>query len=179
VDLSTKIGATTSELRSLLRSLYPNMPEQILADFLPLVEGNIRHIKWVIDSKRPITDAEHKEWVLALGRGFDWLHEPNAALIVGPYDPIELGEAIVTAGMVLKGNVEAGRINPDNGLALLVSTAYRGAKGYSRREAEESARYYTRYAQELLEKNVPEIWPYMKTLTGTVNMDDRVLTTLQ
>ena len=27
----------------------------------------------------------HQEQVLAVGRGFDWLHIPNKALIVGPY----------------------------------------------------------------------------------------------
>lgn len=56
------------------------------ADLLPLVQGNIRHVAEVRGTAREL-DIEHREWVLCLGRGFDWLHMPNQALIIGPYSP--------------------------------------------------------------------------------------------
>ena len=34
----------------------------------------------------PCVQLEHNEVVIAVGRGFDWLHLPNKALIIGPFD---------------------------------------------------------------------------------------------
>jgi hypothetical protein len=68
-----------------------------------------------------------QEQVLAVGRGFDWLHLPNKALIVGPYRFVDfkhcckafrmtrfisynLGDPIATAGSLLLSNLKDGRI---------------------------------------------------------------------
>jgi hypothetical protein len=66
------------------------MPAQMRADLLPLLHGNLEHIESVrsqIRSRERLLDIEHREWTICLGRGFDFLHTPNVALIIGPYSP--------------------------------------------------------------------------------------------
>lgn len=82
-------ASTVTEIETLparLHALFPDMPEQMRADLLPLVQGNIRHVAEVRGTAREL-DIEHREWGLCLGRGFDWLHMPNQELIIGPYSP--------------------------------------------------------------------------------------------
>ena len=73
--------------------------------------------------------TQTQEQILAVGRGFDWLHIPNKALIVGPYrfasrfrhtgflssfrltaPSYNLGDPIATAGSLLLSNLRDGRI---------------------------------------------------------------------
>jgi hypothetical protein len=46
-----------------------------------------------------------------VGRGFDWPHAINTAFIVGPFDP-NLSGAIGAAAVLLKGNIDDGRVAP-------------------------------------------------------------------
>ena len=84
LDLATVDKTLTDEaLRVQLQQLYPDMQWQMLNDLLPLLRGNLEHIAQIRAANRPIAEAEHKEQILAIGRGFDWLHLPNKALIIG------------------------------------------------------------------------------------------------
>jgi hypothetical protein len=67
-------------------------------------------------------DIEHREWVICLGRGFDWLHMPNQALIIGPYSP-DLADPVRNAAGILQSNMAAGRI-PSDGFLLLASVPF-------------------------------------------------------
>lgn len=69
-----------------LTTLCPDMPADIRRDLLPLLEGNLHHVDALRGVEREL-DIEHREWVICVGRGFDFLHLPNTALIVGPYSP--------------------------------------------------------------------------------------------
>ena len=60
--------------------------------------------------------------MICLGRGFDFLHMPNLALIVGPYSP-ELADPIAKAAGIIEANMKKGRI-PDDGFLLLASVPY-------------------------------------------------------
>ncbi len=178
VDLARVRDTKSNSLFTMLRELYPSMPERIVRDFLPLVIGNIAHIAEVKASRRPIAEAEHKEWVLAIGRGFDWLHEINTALIVGPFDP-NLAEAIATAAGIIKSNLDAGRISKDRGIVLMTSSPYRDAAGPEKKLAEEHSQFLTRFSLDIIQNKVPDLMPYLQHLTTTVNMHTRALDILE
>ncbi|MDP1927177.1 MAG: carboxysome shell carbonic anhydrase [Thiobacillus sp.] len=119
LDASTVTDIETLPVR--LQTLFPDMPEQMRDDLLPLVLGNIRYVAEVRQAARAL-DIEHREWMICLGRGFDWLHMPNQALIIGPYSP-DLDDPVRKAAGILQSNMVAGRIL-DDGILLLVSVPY-------------------------------------------------------
>lgn len=108
-----------------LHELLPDMPAQMRADLMPLLTGNLAHIQDVRQQAgrgERVLDVEHREWMICLGRGFDFLHTPNLALIVGPYSP-DLAEPINKAAGIIEANMKAGRI-PSDGFLLLASVPY-------------------------------------------------------
>ncbi|MCB1984799.1 MAG: hypothetical protein H6936_12480 [Burkholderiales bacterium] len=171
VDLAKIKQSSQLEIEELLYSLYPTMPKRIIWDMMPLVRGNIRHIAEVRSSNRPVAEAEHKEWVLGVGRGFDWLHAINTAFIVGPFDPY-LSVAIETAAKLLKGNIDEGRVDP-NGIVLLTSAAYRDETGPEHLLAQKKALFLSKFAQDIIKAKVPDLLPHLQILTGSTNLDSR------
>lgn len=177
IDLAeVKEGLSGLELESMLRSLYPSMPERIFKDIIPLVEGNIKHSRMIRASNRPIEDAEHKEWVLGVGRGFDWLHAINTAFIVGPFDP-NLFDAIATAAVLLKGNIDDGRVTP-SGIVLMTSAAYRQI-GPEYELAKEKARFLSKFALDVIKAKVPDLVPHLNILTGCTDLNTRKFEVLE
>ena len=171
VDLAKIKQSSQLELEELLYSLYPSMPERIVRDLIPLVRGNIRHVAEIRAANRPIEDAEHKEWVLGVGRGFDWLHAINTAFIVGPFDP-NLSVAIETAAKLLKGNIDDGRVDP-NGIVLLTSAAFRDKGGPEYLLAREKAIFLSKFAHDIIKDRVPDLVPHLQILTGFTDLDTR------
>lgn len=171
VDLGKIKQTSQIELEEMLYSLYPSMPEKVIRDLIPLVRGNIRHIGEIRASNRPVEEAEHKEWVLGVGRGFDWLHLINTAFIVGPFDP-NLSVAIETAAKLLKGNIDEGRVDP-SGIVLLTSAAYRDVAGSEYQLAKEKATFLSRFALDIVKEKVPDLVPHLQILTGTTDMNTR------
>lgn len=176
LDLGETVLKDDEEIVQKLKSLYPQIPDFIINDLVPLVRGNIKHVQQIKDSNRPAIDMEHKERVLAIGRGFDWLHEPNLALIIGPYDP-DLDGVIVKAAGLLKKNIDEGRINPDEGIVLLTSAPYR-QEGFKRRLAEEKAKVLAEFAYKEIQKHVPELISRLSVVTATCDMNTRKLNVL-
>ena len=123
LDLSTISATIQDALPAELARLYPDMPDQMRQDLLPLVQGNIAHIARVRESNREleIEHTEHHEWMIGVGRGFDWLHMPNLALIIGPYSP-DLADPIRKAAGIIEANMQSHRI-PDDGFLLLAALA--------------------------------------------------------
>lgn len=171
IDLSKIKQASQIELEELLYSLYPTMPGRIVRDLIPLVRGNVNHIAEIRASNRPVEESEHKEWVLGVGRGFDWLHAINTAFIVGPFDP-NLSLAIETAAKLLKGNIDEGRIDPQ-GVVLLTSAVYRDEAGPEYLLAKEKGLFLSNFAQNIIKEKVPELYPHLQILTGCTDMDTR------
>lgn len=155
-----------------LRALYPDMPARILADLLPLLAGNIRHVAEVREKGRLVA-VEHREWVICIGRGFDFLHEPNMALIVGPYSP-DLSGPIAKAAGIIRDNMRAGRI-PDDGFLLLASAPYREA-GMDRARAELKSRFLSEFADGVIRENWPDLHPKMIRETAVLDWNTRALT---
>ncbi len=150
LDLSTLSPTDKKTLAPDLALLLPDMPEQMRADLLPLLRGNLEHIATVREqTKRQerILDIEHREWVICLGRGFDFLHTPNTALIIGPYSP-DLADPIRKAAGIIENNMKSGRI-PDDGFLLLASVPY-DEIGLDRARAELKSQFLSRFAAQVI-----------------------------
>ncbi|MFA6183533.1 MAG: hypothetical protein WC682_00345 [Parcubacteria group bacterium] len=170
LDVSTIADDSKKNLVSLFHKIYPLMPERILEDLIPLVAGNIKRIAETKSKGKPLDQLVHGEWVLAVGKGFDWLHTPNMALIVGPYDP-NIGEPINTAAGIIKSNLEAAgaqhRHGSSAGMVLLSSAVY--ADPAEKTRAKERTLYMSRLSREIIEKNYPEMLNQMHSMAVVLN----------
>ena len=168
--------ATLSSLEGLeekIRDLFPDMDLQMVQDFLPLLQGNWEHIRDIRAENRPPIDLEHREQIIAVGRGFDWLHLPNKALIIGPYSH-EWPNAVATAGKIIKGNLEAGRVPKSEGVLLLLSALSRDEEGsFGWNMAMQKAKYLERVSREILLQNVPELKDSLQVMAGVTFADTR------
>ncbi len=171
IDLAEINDASNAAIEVMLNDLYPDMPERVVMDMVPLVAGNIRHISEIKKISRPLAEAEHREWVLGVGRGFDWLHAINTAFIVGPFDP-NLAGAIETAARLLSGNIDEGRVDKDR-IVLLTSAAYRDVAGSEHKMAIEKAKYLSKFSLDIIKDKVPDLVPHLQILTGCVDLNTR------
>lgn len=176
------IGALESDSREQialeLAALYPDMPIDMIKDLVPLVIGNMRHVAQVRRANRPITEAEHRERVLCVGRGFDWMHEINLALIIGHYDP-RLAKAIATGAKLIYSNLESGRVSLDDGVVLMTSAPHWEQVGYEPVLAAEKALFLREFSMGVIQDEVPELIEHLKILTATVDMNTRKLSIIQ
>ena len=178
LDLGLISEMTEQDLFTQFRSLYPDMGKEMMTDLFQLVKGNREHVRDVRTSKRALVDMDHRENIISVGRGFDSLHMPNRMLIIGPYDdgwPDEVG----VAGNIIKSNLEAGRINPEDGLLLLCCSAYRSNRGtgFEHKRSEFRARDMAKFSLEALARKVPEL--KFDLIIGKVDMDTRELHVLE
>lgn len=171
LDLSTLPSGDAAALPNELASLYPDMPQQILHDLLPLLEGNRVHIEEVRRTNRSL-DIEHREWAICVGRGFDFLHVPNVALIVGPYSP-NLDDPIGVAAGIIRHNMESGRI-PQDGFLLLASSPYQEI-GVDRARAKVKAQFLSAFAADVIGREYPDLAGRMVRRTAVLNWHTRAL----
>jgi len=165
IDVSTIDSGEEKNLMTIFSKLYPSMPERILADLIPLVEGNIKCIAETKESGKSFKNLVHGEWILAIGKGFDWLHTPNMALIVGPYDP-NIGEPIKKAAGIIKSNLDEGRVG--GGMVLLSSATYSDPE--ERNRAKERALFMNNLSQEIIKDNYPEMVEKMHSMAVVLNV---------
>ncbi|OGF28669.1 hypothetical protein A2477_00530 [Candidatus Falkowbacteria bacterium RIFOXYC2_FULL_47_12] len=172
LDLS-KCSASISdeELRLNIEQLCPNMHPQIVCDFIPLLRGNIEHIAELREQGREISDYTHQEKVIIVGRGADWLHQLNFALIVGPYDP-NLSRPITKAASIALGNLSR-RTDIDQGTVLMSSALIRDSIAYKPLLAVEKARTMLDVARAIITENVPQLIPHLHYLAGIVDANTR------
>jgi len=171
LDLSELNGETEDELKVRLRRMYPDMPLQMLNDLMPLVLGNIAHIAEVKASNRQLSETVHREWLIGVGRGFDWLHESNTGLLVGPFSP-NLSEPVETAASIIRANMENGSI-PKESFILLTSAIYRDSAGSEPRLAREKALFLRDFAVATIKAKYPDLAEVMHPLPVVVDMDTR------
>ena len=175
LDLASLAAADQATLEPRLAALLPDMPVQMRADLLPLLRGNLDHIATLraqaARQERQL-DIEHHEWVICIGRGFDFLHTPNLALIIGPYSP-DLADPIGKAAGIIQNNMAAGRI-PDDGFLLLASAPY-DEIGVDRARAELKSRFLSRFAAEVIAAEFPELASRMSTRTAVLDWRSRKL----
>ncbi len=165
------VDENEQKLRGLLHQMYPEMPTQMVKDLLSLVLGNQKYVQKLRAYPLPPLEREHREQIIAVGRGFDWLHLPNRALIIGPYDP-KWEDAVAVAGDLVMGNMKGKRIPEKEGALLLVSAPFRSV-GADHGVANEKAAFLARESQLVLKERVPAIMKKLKILAGTVDMNTR------
>jgi hypothetical protein len=171
LDLASIAPADAASLGHRLSALYPDMSEQMQQDLLPLLEGNLKWVAQVRDTSRPL-DIEHREWMICLGRGFDFLHTPNLALIIGPYSP-DLADPIRKAAGIIEANMHAGRI-PVDGFLLFASVPYEQI-GMDRARAELKSRFLANFAAEVIRVEFPELAARMHTQIAVLSWRSRAL----
>ncbi len=171
LDLSTLPPEEVTSLGHKLTQICSDMPEQMQADLLPLLQGNLLWIAKVRQTSR-LLDIEHREWMICLGRGFDFLHTPNLALIIGPYSP-NLADPICKAAGIIEANMQAGRI-PDDGFLLLGSVPYEEI-GMDRARAELKSRFLANYAARVIASEFPQLAPKLHRRTAVLSWRSREL----
>lgn len=171
LDLSSITPDHVSSLGQRVSELCPDLPEQMKIDLLRLLHGNLKWIAQIRDSSRPL-EIEHHEWMICLGRGFDFLHTPNLALIIGPYSP-DLADPIHKAAGIIEANMQAGRI-PDDGFLLLASVPYEEI-GMDRARAELKSQFLADFASEVIRTHFPQLVDRMHTKTAVLSWRSRAL----
>jgi hypothetical protein len=177
LSLADVVGWQQDEVADRLTGLLPDMPQVMRGDLLPLLMGNLTHIAQVRaqnERHERLLDIEHREWMICLGRGFDWLHTPNLALIVGPYSP-DLSHPVGTAASIIAQNMEAGRI-PDDGFLLLASVPYEEV-GVDRARAELKAEFLSNFAAQVIKDTQPGLAAKMHVKTAVLDWRSRRLET--
>lgn len=126
VSVATVASETHDHLLHALNTLYSNLPPAMLADIAPIATGNQAHVNRKRSEKRPVAELVHGENIICVGRGFDWLHLPNRALIIGPYGDSERTwrDAVQVAGSIVLDNFKHKRVPRTSGSLLLVSAPY-------------------------------------------------------
>ena len=175
LDLATFSADDAATLEPRLAALLPDMPAQMRADLLPLLRGNLEHIALVREQARRQTrllGVEHREWMICLGRGFDFLHTPNLALIIGPYSP-DLADPLRKAAAIIEDNMKAGRI-PDDGFLLLASVPY-DEIGVDRARAELKSHFLASFAAGVLREEFGALADKMAKRTAVLDWNSRTL----
>ena len=167
LDLSSDISV--AELAAELAIRFHDMPGDLRSDLLPLLAGNLSHIKGLRQERRTLV-VEHREWMICLGRGFDFLHTPNLALIVGPYSP-NLADPIRKAAAIIESNMADARI-PDDGFLLLASVPY-DEIGVDRARAVMKSNFLSKFAAEVIECEFPDLAGKMIRHTAVLDWNTR------
>jgi hypothetical protein len=154
-----------------LLQLLPDMPAQVRDDLLPMLQGNLAHIAELRRTERRL-DIEHREWIIFVGRGFDWLHLPNQALIIGPYSP-DLDHPIRQAAGIIQANMRAGRI-PDDGFLLMSSVPYEEI-GVDHARAALKSRFLARFAADVIRRAYGDLAPRMHLRESVLNWHQRAI----
>ena len=174
-NLADVTDADRPTLAPRLAAFLPDMPSRMRDDLLPLLLGNLDHIAEVraqaARHEREL-DIEHREWMICLGRGFDFLHTPNIALIVGPYSP-NLDGPVRRAAAIIRDNMAAGRI-PEDGFLLLASVPYDDL-GVDRARAELKSRFLSRFAADVIGAEFPDLASRMFQRTAVLDWRSRSL----
>ncbi|MBA3965307.1 MAG: hypothetical protein H0X47_05960 [Nitrospirales bacterium] len=171
LDLSSVSIRDQDCLPALLEELYPDMPQQIQHDLLPLVRDNITHVADIKRTNRTF-NIEHREWIICVGRGFDWLHTSNLALIIGPYSP-DLADPIRKAAGIIEVNMQSGRI-PADGFLLLAKAPYHEI-GVDRACAELKSAFLSEFAAEVIRTEFPKLAEKMHVRTAVLAWQSRVM----
>ena len=163
-------GRSIDDLRVTIERMYPDMHRDFVRDLLPILTGNVTHIAKVRGENRPLGAMDHRERAIVLGRGVGWLHEPNYALIIGPYVP-NLVEPIVNAAKIVQRNLEEERIPVDEGALLMTSAPFRDFVGIEPRLAMVKARTLASFAYETIRRELPKLYERLDVLAGIVDLN--------
>ena len=177
INLIDELETASDILKTKIRKLYPDMDKQVVEDLFALVEGNIRHIHDLRANPRPDQQTMHGEQIIAVGRGFDWLHWLNRALIIGPFS-YDVATPIATAATIVLDNINKGLVPREEGALLMTSGVYRQPTGPEPILAELKANYLEEFALNVIKTRVPDLYPHLHVLSGSVDMETRMFNVL-
>lgn len=172
LNLAEETSTDEKVLAAKLHSLLPDMKEQMVHDLLPLLVGNIAHIAEVRKENRTQVEAGHREQIMGIGRGFDWLHLHNKALLIGPFS-FDLREPIAKAAGILLKNLQTSCIPKDDGVVILTSAVFNDETGTEKRMAMEKTYALARLAEETIVAAVPDLVPHLHFLVGILDLNSR------
>jgi Carboxysome Shell Carbonic Anhydrase len=171
LDLSTISPEKLDSIPASLARLFPDMSDQMSQDLLPLVQGNVSHIAEIKRTNREL-DIEHHEWIIGIGRGFDWLSAPNLALLIGPYSP-DLADPIRKAAGIIGANMQTKRI-PDDGFLLLAESPYYEI-GADRARAELKSAFLAEFAAGIIRAEFPNLQEKMHVRGAVIDWRSRAM----
>jgi len=176
LDVGALANSSETDIAHKLKDLYPDMGPALRRDLLPLVLGNRQHMQSMQGRVREDGALVHRESIVAVGTGYDWLQMPNKAIIIGPY-AVRWQMAVVIAGRIALKNLQEGRIPADKGVLLMISAPFRivGVAGVERRFAEERTRVLVEESLDILQKQLPELTPYLSVLTTVLDRETWLL----
>jgi hypothetical protein len=155
------IGASDADIAAALARAFPAMDLAVRSDLVPIVRGNTARIAALRATPRPSSELAHQERVLAIGQGFDWLHEANLALIINDADP-GLAHAIGVAARILSRNLEGA---PDGEGALISCVPYH-EPGIDRRQAIARSLGLLELARDVVRRESVALLPKLRPLAG-------------
>lgn len=170
-DLSPSLSYAVLDDR--LRAILPLLPWGPRRDLLHLVEGNLQHIQAVrslADASQREIAMDHREWIVGIGRGFDWLHTPNQALLIGPYSP-DLAKPIRTAASIISDNMMRGRMSAE-GFLLWACVPY-DLPGHDRAKAVLRAEFFSDFAADEIHQFDPALASIMQQRRAVVHWPTR------
>lgn len=175
LDLSEVMPEDAPSLALRLAAIFPTIPKQVRGDLTPLTCGNLGRIAWM-RKNAGLLDIQHREWMICLGRGFDFLHTPNIALIIGSYNP-NLSDSVRKAAGIIEASMQAGRI-PDDGFLLLASAPYLEPR-VDRARAELQSRFLATFATEVIRADFPALAKKMFIHNAVLDWHSRKLETIE
>ncbi|MFZ2072581.1 MAG: hypothetical protein WA101_03365 [Minisyncoccia bacterium] len=168
------LDLSAEEISDRITEIYPEMPTDVRNDLMILVSGNCDHVKKTKKEERDLLELVHGESIICIGRGFGWLHEPNKALIIGPYENelFSLEDAIETAGNIVLKNIKEGRVSKTDGVTVMCSSLFL-EEGMNRMRETVKAFTLFKVAKKVLSEKVPELADCnLQFLVGSTNQDD-------
>jgi hypothetical protein len=177
IDVRTLADSELDEKAALdlLYALYPERNRQVVAGLVPFLVGNVRHVRKIRESKRPLVANVHKETVLFFGRGAKVLGPDTRALIVSPF-AANLQEPIGKMAGVLLDNLVAGRIDKEKGVLLMTSGLYRDP-GPEKANAVVKSQWLAKVATEAIKEQAPKLLDYnFDTLVGITDANQMLYT---
>ncbi|HJV33116.1 MAG TPA: hypothetical protein VJ694_03760 [Patescibacteria group bacterium] len=162
------------EILDVIRTLYPDIHPDIVPDLALLMRGNIRHLNGLKRTEHDIEEREHRERIIAIGDGFEWIPY-NCALAINDLE-LTLDDTIGMAAGIIKDNLLSERI-PKGKVLLFASVSYKEDEGetYMRELAVERARYLSRLGLESIRKHHPDLYRHFEALTCVMRWEDRLL----
>lgn len=146
------INTSKEKIFYALRELYPDMKEAVFNDLVEYALGNQQYLKKHEDKITKDLQVDHKERVIAVGRGHEFIFqttgkdgdEPlaNFCLSVGPYND-KFKEEIKTSLKVIFDNIIKRGMDVSDGFVLFASAIYENqnvAKCWAIEKAEKYAK---------------------------------------
>jgi len=172
LSLADLSSADVEALPQRIEELFDDMPQQVRNDLVPLLRGNLAHIRKLHREPPRTLDIQHREWMICVGRGFDFMHTPNMGLIIGPYSP-DLAQPIYKAASIIEANMKHGRV-PDDGFLLLASSPFE-EHGVDRARATLKAQFLGEFAASVIERQFPALATKMRRRTCVLDWHTREL----